>query len=238
MRPLAVPPESNCIDALNPAAVLMNDSLATPMSGNYCRPVVAVLVNGPTVSACSVERSVAACVGSGTRKTMYGQRCIRSTRDDGFMSTHAKRHGINHVSTPRVSYSRPFDYKNGQLTVTGWGRKIAYCVAFSIEGATDVTRRYVRSPAKHGAHRNRAPEEVLLWVIHEIRNKRRQELGKTDQKRLIKEDEREERELRAYMAAGLAADINNMFPLNQTADEQKRPMAHQEATAEWQPGGR
>ena len=75
-------------------------------------------------------------------------------------------------------------------------------------------------------------------MIHEIRNKRRGELGKTDQKRLIKEDEREERELRAYMASGLAAEINNLYPLHQTADEQKIRSSPQEAAAEWQTGGR
>lgn len=75
-------------------------------------------------------------------------------------------------------------------------------------------------------------------MIHEIRNKRRGELGKTDQKRLVKEDEREERELRAYMASGLAAEINNLFPLNQVPDEQKVRSSHQAAAAEWQTGGR
>lgn len=116
---------------------------------------------------------------------------------------------------------------------SGWGRKIAYCVAFSIEGATDVTRRYVRSPTKYGSHRTRAPEEVLLWVIQEIRKKRRENLGKTDERRLIKEDEREERELRAYMASSLAAEINNLLPQSTgRLDEQKVP----EAAVDWAHG--
>lgn len=94
----------------------------------------------------------------------------------------------------------------------------------------------MRSPIKHGAQRNRAPEEVLLWVIQEIRKKRRENMSKTDQRRLIKEDEREEKELRAYMASALAAEINNLLPRQQTtgrADEQKTPTSRQEASADW-----
>lgn len=113
---------------------------------------------------------------------------------------------------------------------------MSYCIAFSIDGATDVTRRYVRSPVKHGAPRNRVPEEVLLWVIHEIRKKRRESMSKTDQRRLMKEDEREEKELRAYMASALAAEINNLLPRQQTSgrpdgrpDEQKTPASMQDA---------
>lgn len=74
------------------------------------------------------------------------------------------------------------------------------------------------------------PEEVLVYVIHEIRKKRRAELGKADERRLAKEDEREERELRAYMASSLAAEINSLLPQSTgRLDEQKVP----EATADW-----
>lgn len=124
---------------------------------------------------------------------------------------------------------------------------MAYCVAFSIDGATDVTRRYVRNPAKHGMSRTRAPEEVLLWVIHEIRRMRRENLSKDERRRLMKEDEREERELRGYMAQAIATEINNLFPNGRisnngnggtsgneaSSDETKVPVTMQNGSVEW-----
>lgn len=75
-----------------------------------------------------------------------------------------------------------------------------------------------------------------MWVIHEIRKKRRENLSKTDQRRLMKEDEREERELRAYTASALAAELNNLFPQNTTTgrpEDQKTPASRQDVPMEW-----
>lgn len=132
-----------------------------------------------------------------------------------------------HVDACEEAWDQP------RLYTEGWGRKISYCVAFSIDGATDVTRRYVRNFAKSGSPRTRAPEEVVLWSIHEIRRKRRESMQKTDQRRLMKEDEREERELRGYTASALAAEINNLLPrsLAGRPDEQKHADAQREASA-------
>ncbi|OAT11768.1 peptide-N4-(N-acetyl-beta-glucosaminyl)asparagine amidase [Blastomyces gilchristii SLH14081] len=137
-------------------------------------------------------------------------------------------------------------WDNPRLYAEGWNRKMAYCVAFSIDGATDVTRRYVRNPAKHGMSRTRAPEEVLLWVILEIRRMRRENLSKEERRRLIKEDEREERELRGYMAQAIATEINNLFPNGRisnngngtngndaSADESKVPVTTPNGNVEW-----
>lgn len=122
------------------------------------------------------------------------------------------------------------------MTTTGWGRKLSYCIAFSIDGATDVTRRYVRYPAKHGAPRNRVSEEVLLWTIYEIRRRRREKLSPEERRRLAKEDEREERELRSLTATALASEIMQLSPFSprpQRSDDQKSPASREEGATEF-----
>lgn len=123
-----------------------------------------------------------------------------------------------------------------RLYTEGWNRKLSYCIAFSIDGATDVTRRYVRNAAKHGAERNRVGEDVLLFAIFEIRRMRREKLSEQDQRRLRKEDEREERELRMFTTSALAAEITHLFPGSRRSargDEQKTPLTQDEDAAQW-----
>lgn len=65
---------------------------------------------------------------------------------------------------------------------------------------------------------------------------RRENLSKTDQRRLKKEDEREERELRGYTVSALVAEMNNLLPLRQASsrpDEQKTPASREEAAVNW-----
>ncbi|KAI4246926.1 MAG: hypothetical protein L6R42_009752 [Xanthoria sp. 1 TBL-2021] len=127
-------------------------------------------------------------------------------------------------------------WDNPRLYAEGWGKKMSYCIAFSADGATDVTRRYVRDAAKHGADRNRSPEEVLVWITDEIKKLRRENLSKEDRRRVIYEDHREEKELRGYVVQALAAEIGRINlsgqPTASLGEEQKLP-ERASGTQEW-----
>lgn len=126
---------------------------------------------------------------------------------------------------------------------SGWGKKLSYCIAFSADGAMDVTRRYVRDPAKHAAERNRAPEAVLLHIMDEIRAIRRANMSKQDKFRLQGEDIREGKELRSYVISSIAYEVSKISaddiinaqvaPRRQDPDAQKALEGRLSGNTQW-----
>lgn len=160
---------------------------------------------------------------------MSGQRFTPIIERDGFMSMLVRVLLTSLYFTTKVSYLFPIDISK-ILTAAGvgWCKPLAYCIAFSADGAMDVTRRYCRNPIKYGKPRDKIPEAVLLFIMDEIRAKRRRDMGKEEKFRLEGEDMREVRELRHYYVSTITAEVAKLIPFPAT----RRLTASEEADAQ------
>ncbi|ESA44291.1 hypothetical protein GE21DRAFT_2074 [Neurospora crassa] len=103
-----------------------------------------------------------------------------------------------HVDSCEEAWDMPhMYYKN-------WGKKMSYVIAFSREGAVDVTRRYVGSPDAL-LPRTRCPEGVLKFIMEEITNLHRPKYAPDGETRLrlYREDVAEDVQLRSLWSATL-----------------------------------
>lgn len=75
---------------------------------------------------------------------------------------------------------------------------MSYCIAFSEEGATDVTRRYVRTP-EYALPRRRCSEDRLRVIVDGIRRLRQHGMSDDRRLKLAHEESQEDAELQAYI---------------------------------------
>ena len=105
--------------------------------------------------------------------------------------------------------------------------KWSYCIAFSVDGATDVTKRYVRK-AQDRLARTRASEDHLNCILTEICKERRRGFSRSRKIRLLKEDRAESKELLGYVVTARTTEFLDSVRRSSTIGEgnekeQKRP---------------
>lgn len=96
-----------------------------------------------------------------------------------------------HIDSCEAARDQPLLYDRG------WGKKMSYAIAFSVEGAVDVSRGYVQDSTEMFKRRNLAPEAALAQQLMNITTERRRHLPATRKAELEVEDELEQ----AWLAA-------------------------------------
>ncbi|KAG8768602.1 peptide-N4-(N-acetyl-beta- glucosaminyl)asparagine amidase [Serendipita sp. 405] len=104
----------------------------------------------------------------------------------------------------------------------GWGKKQSYILAFSTEGAQDVSRAYIKDYDAALSRRNKISEVELESALAEVTRKRRAKLDGQRRAELEREDEWQARFLRGETEAEASS----------TSEEENLP-PRQSGTAEW-----
>lgn len=84
-----------------------------------------------------------------------------------------------------------------QIYAVGWGKKMSQCIGFSVSGAQDVTRRYVRSEAQ--SLPRTIPDNIMNAAIQTINNEFRKAMTSSERNECSEENLREAEELAAYL---------------------------------------
>ena len=75
----------------------------------------------------------------------------------------------------------------------GWGKKQSYILAFSVEGAQDVSRAYIKDFDAALSRRTQMSEEDLQAALDEVTRRRRSALSHDRVEALAREDEGQRR---------------------------------------------
>ncbi|KAI1427569.1 hypothetical protein F5Y12DRAFT_712103 [Xylaria sp. FL1777] len=114
-------------------------------------------------------------------------------------------------------------WDNPVLYSERWGKALSYCIAFSTEGAVDVTRRYVRQE-KLLKPRDRCSELTLFYMLKKITAERRDKLSKETQERLRLGDAAEQEELQTFRVLSTVRElIVSLAPPSEPGSSQQRP---------------
>ncbi|KAK9236392.1 hypothetical protein V1525DRAFT_407195 [Lipomyces kononenkoae] len=117
-----------------------------------------------------------------------------------------------HADSCETAWDQPRLYEQG------WGKKMSYAIAFSADGATDVSRRYIRTEGGQ-LPRNRIPESELVMTLQAITRERRIALSASEKADLEHEDSAEERELQSYVSQSTPASTAELRPRETGAGE-------------------
>lgn len=96
-----------------------------------------------------------------------------------------------HIDPSEGAFNEPLIYQDG------WGKKMSYCIGYSVEGARDVTKRYV-TREDMALPRDKVSEPLLAKAMEDITIERRRTFTDEERKKLEEDDELEKKELDGY----------------------------------------